>query len=313
MRTTVVATAVAMALAACSAKPDLSSVAAEQQKTVKRYDIIQSLAANDVVIVAGTQDGAVLASTDQGKTWNRQQLGGTSLVGMAVCPDKSFVAIDFYHQVWSADAKGSKWWKAASIEKPRVPLALSCDAQGRWWVAGSGAKLAVSADKGASWTVTDFKEDAQFTTIQMVDKQFGVAMGEFGMVVTTNDGGASWQQTAKIPNDFYPYAALFLSSKEGWASGLAGQVLHTQDGGKTWSKDDNRTGAALYQLFVHNGHAYGVGAGGVVARNDGKTWQSVTYPDAAPVFLGAGTSVSKNALALGGPGGLVRTIVTDKN
>jgi photosystem II stability/assembly factor-like uncharacterized protein len=264
------------------------------------------------VIVAGTQDGAVLSSADLGKTWARQQLGATSLVGMAVCPDHSFIGIDFYHKVWSSDGAGANW-KSAAIEKPRVPLAVSCDGQGRWWVAGSGAKLAVSADKGATWTVTDLKEDAQFTTIQMVDKQFGVAMGEFGMVVTTKDGGATWQQTAKIPNEFYPYAALFTSAQEGWASGLAGQVLHTQDGGKSWNKDENRSGAAFYQLFMHNGHVYGVGAGGTVARNEGKTWQLVSYPDAAPVFLGAGTSVGKTALALGGPGGLVRTIVTDKN
>ena len=54
-------------LASCSSSPDLSAVKAEQSKSVLRYDIIQSLAANGHVVVAGTQNGAVLASKDDGK------------------------------------------------------------------------------------------------------------------------------------------------------------------------------------------------------------------------------------------------------
>ena len=194
-----------------------------------------------------------------------------------------------------------------------MPLTVSCDAKGRWWVAGSGAKISVSSDKGATWTVTDLQEDAQFTTLQMVDDKFGIAMGEFGMVVTTNDGGNTWKKTAKIPNDYYPYATLFINANEGWSSGLAGQVLHTKDGGKNWSKDSNTTGLALYQLFLHDGKPYGTGAGGVVARYDGSAWQGMAYPDAVPVFLGAGASVGPHLIALGGPGGLVRVVDTQKN
>lgn len=299
-------------LAACGSSADLTAVKAEAAKTVKRYDIVQTLAGNGEVVVAGTQTGAVLKSTDSGKTWERETLGPVSIIGMSTCPDKSFIAIDFYHKVWSVDAKGAGW-KSVPLEKPRVPLTVSCDAKGRWWVAGSGAKIAVSADKGANWTVTDLQEDAQFTTLQMVTDTFGVAMGEFGMVVTTTDGGTTWKKTAKIPNDYYPYSTLFINVNEGWASGLAGQIMHTRDGGKTWSKDTNATGAALYQLFLHEGKPYGTGASGVVARYDGSQWKGMAYPDAVPVFLGAGAPVGAHAIALGGPGGLVRVVDTQKN
>jgi photosystem II stability/assembly factor-like uncharacterized protein len=251
-----------------------------------------------------------------GKTWSRQPIGSASgpasLIGLAVCPNKSFIGIDFYHELWSSDVEGTGW-KSAAIDKPRVPLAVACDAKGRWWVAGSGAKIAVSADKGSSWTVTDLKEDAQFTTIQMVDESVGIAMGEFGMVVTTRDGGKTWQKTATIPGEFYPYATLFVNANEGWTSGLAGQVLHTTDGGKTWAKDNNLSGSSLYQLFLHDGKPAGVGAGGSVVRYEAGSWKPIAYADAVPVFLGAGTSVAKHSLALGGPGGLVRVIDTAKN
>jgi len=324
---TLVVGAVCLFLAACSGAPDMAAVQAEKSRSVKRYDIIQSVAANGEVILAGTQDGAVLSSADQGKTWLRNDLGPVSLLGLTVCPDKTFVGIDFYHKVWTSDAKGNGW-KAVPLDKPRTPLTVSCDTRGRWWVAGSGAKIAVSADKGANWTVSDLKEDAQFTTLQMVDDKHGIAMGEFGMVVTTQDSGTTWQKTATIPNEFYPYAALFINASEGWASGIAGQVLHTRDGGKTWNKDvwakdgnGKDAAAALYQLFLHDGKPTGVGAGGLVARYEGGQWRPVAYPDAVPVFLGGGASLTEagvkangaKLLAMGGPGGLVRVVDTHKN
>lgn len=307
------ALAAALALAGCTHEPDLSAVHAEAHKAVKRYDIVQSLAANGDVVVGGTQSGAVLVSRDSGKTWARQALGPVSLTGLAVCPDGSFVGIDFNHKVWAADAAGANWTSTV-LDKPRVPLAVACDAQGRWHVAGSGARIAHSADRGASWQVADLDEDAQITAIQMLDERQGIALGEFGLVARSDDGGATWKKGTPIAGEFYPYAVLFLDRNEGYASGLAGAVLRTKDGGASWKKIENATQAPLYRLFLHAGKAAGVGAGGVVARLEGDRVSAIAYPDAAPVFLGAGASVpGQSAVAIGGPGGLVRVVGTAVN
>lgn len=296
---------------ACTSQVDLSAIDAERVKPLQRYDIVQSLAANGAVVVGSSQAGSVVVSGDQGKSWKRTVLGPVSIIGLATCPDGSFVGIDFNHKVWSADKAGGGW-KSVVLEKPRVPLAVTCDGQGRWWVAGSGAKIAGSADQGASWTVHDLQEDAQFTAIQLIDDRHGIVLGEFGHVVGSDDGGQNWKKLAQIPGEFYPYAALFKNPKEGWTSGLAGQMLATVDGGRTWQKQENRSGAPLYRLFFHDGVPHGVGAGGVVAKLDGNAWQSVSYPDAVPVFLGAGASLGEQqaALIVGGPGGLTRVIAT---
>lgn len=297
-------------LAGCTAQADLSAVAAEAARPLQRYDTTQALASNGKVVVAGTQSGAVLVSADNGRSWKREMLGGTSLIGIAACPDGRFIAVDFFRKVWSSDAAGSAW-KSVSIEKPRTPLTISCDAKGRWWVAGTGATLSMSADGGANWTVTDLAEDAQLTGIQMVDDTLGYATGEFGVIAQTKDGGASWTRLSPMPDEFYPYATLFVSAARGWASGIAGQILHTADGGQTWTRQTNASRAPLYRLFLHEGVPHGVGAGGVVARLEGDTWRNVPYPDAAPVFLGAAVSLpEQHAIIVGGPGGLLRVIGT---
>jgi len=292
--------------AGCTPQPDFAAITAERAKPVQRYDIAQAIAANGKVTVAGTQSGAALVSTDSGRSWTRRQLGAASLIGIVACPDGTFVAIDYYRKVWAADPRGEQW-KPIELKAPHIPLAVTCDHAGGWWVGGTGGVIAGSRDQGRTWAVTDLGEDAQFTAIQFTDAEHGVAVGEFGLTAYTQDGGATWVRGAKLPNEFYPYAALFTSRDEGWVSGLAGQVLHTADGGKTWHKQANESQAALYRLFMYHGVPHGAGAGGVVAGLDGDTWRSLPYRDAVPAFLG-GAAATSDAVVIGGPGGLLRTV-----
>lgn len=293
----------------CTQAPDLSAARAEAQKPVQRYDAIQALAAHGDKVAAGTRSGAVLVSSDGGRSWNRQPISGpSSITGMDVCPDGRFIAIDFYRKVWTADAQLSAW-TAQPLEAPHTALAVHCDRQGRWWVAGSGALIVRSDDQGKTWAKTDLQEDLQITTLQMVDELNGFATGEFGTVVVTTDGGHTWAKRGALPAEFYPYAALFVSASEGWVSGLAGQVVHTTDGGLNWAPQVNRANAPLYRLFMHAGAPHAVGAGGAVVRLQGEEWVAVAYPDARPVPLAAAASVTaRNTLLIGGPGGLLRAV-----
>lgn len=300
-------------MSACTQAPDMSGIAAEKMRPVQRYDISQAIASNGNVVVVGTQSGVALVSRDQGASWSRQALGHTSLIDIATCPDKSFVAIDHYHKVWSADADGNNW-QSVELAQPKTPIAVACSPKGGWWVAGTRSVIAGSADQGKTWQVTDLGEDTQITALQFVDETHAYAFGEFGLVLASADGGATWQKGAAIPGDFYPYAALFKDVNEGWLSGIAGQMLHTRDGGKSWQKQANDTRMPLNRLFMHEGVPFAVGNGGVVARLDGDTWRSVPYPDPLPMFLGGGASIpGQSAVVIGGPGGLVRAISTANN
>ena len=300
-------------LAACSAEPDLSAVVAAKALAVQRHDLTQALASNGKVVVAGTQSGVVLTSADQGATWKRAPTPGASMVDVTTCADGSFLGIDFYSRVWAAPADGQQW-KSVPLKRPHTPLAVACDPSGAWWVTGTGSVIAVSRDQGQNWTVTDQGEDVQYTTVQFVDKDYGVVTGEFGNVLVTEDGGATWTKRPPVPSEFYPYAALFANRNDGWMSGLAGQVMRTNDGGRTWQVQTNATNASLYRLFMHQGVPHGVGAVGTVARLDGDVWRAVGYPDAVPAPLSAGVTLAgSNALLIGGPSGLLRQVTSVAN
>jgi len=294
-------------LAGCMQVPDLAAVKAEGAKPVLRTDFFQSAASNGKVLVAGTTAGVLVSSSDGGRHWTRQVLAGpASVIALTNCPDGSFVGLDFYRKLWLGDAEG-KQWSAQPLDKALNALAVNCDVAGRIWVVGSNTTLLSSSDRGAHWTHTKLGGDAILTTVQFVDATRGFITGEFGIVMTTQDGGANWTKQAKLPEDFYPYSALFVDAQRGWASGLGGVIQTTADGGKTWTRQANRSGAPLYALLRHGDQIYGVG-GNQIAVHRGEAWERYEQSPASPAPLVAGAALDSGALLLAGAGGALHVI-----
>jgi photosystem II stability/assembly factor-like uncharacterized protein len=62
-----------------------------------------------------------------------------------------------------------------------------------------------------------------------------VAVGERGIILTSDDGGRQWKQTS-VPVSVTLTAVRFADERNGFAVGHAGTVLTTTDGGKHWSR-----------------------------------------------------------------------------
>jgi photosystem II stability/assembly factor-like uncharacterized protein len=70
-----------------------------------------------------------------------------------------------------------------------------------------------------------------------------VAVGERGLVLLSDDGGADWRQVP-VPTSVTLTAVRFASAKVGWAVGHYGTVLKTADGGSTWVRQFDGVAAA---------------------------------------------------------------------
>lgn len=62
-----------------------------------------------------------------------------------------------------------------------------------------------------------------------------VAVGEYGVVVVSADGGRTWTQ-ASVPVSVTLTAVDFPTGDKGWAVGHDGLILHSGDGGMSWHK-----------------------------------------------------------------------------
>ncbi|MET0264160.1 MAG: YCF48-related protein [Duganella sp.] len=75
-----------------------------------------------------------------------------------------------------------------------------------------------------------------------------VAVGERGIVLLSDDQGATWRQ-APTPVQVSLTAVQFVNERSGWAVGHLGVVLHSADGGNSWTKQLDGIEAA--ELAVH--------------------------------------------------------------
>ncbi|SER72929.1 Uncharacterized protein SAMN03159444_04878 [Pseudomonas sp. NFACC02] len=99
--------------------------------------------------------------------------------------------------------------------------------------------------------VSPHAQNAVLVAITATPKRL-VAVGERGIVVLSDDNGATWRQ-ANVPVSVTLTAVQFVSDKEGWIVGHGGVLLHSQDGGETWSRQLD--GVSLAQLLVRASEA----------------------------------------------------------
>ncbi len=103
----------------------------------------------------------------------------------------------------------------------------------------------------------------------------GFAVSQGGVVLTTEDGGASWRQE-HLPQNDDVWQVTFPDSTTGWI--IAGySTYQSRDGGRTWVR--HRIGQPVYPYFrrlrfVNSQVAWLVGKDVYVSRDGGATWTS---------------------------------------
>jgi Photosynthesis system II assembly factor YCF48/BNR/Asp-box repeat len=153
--------------------------------------------------VVGTRQ--ILATTDGGRQWTRQDSGNLQLVsadfignavGWAVGADKVLTTSD-----------GGQHWTALPEPCPVIRSVHFVTAQVGFAIAGGGPQLTSS-----------------------------LAPASGGVLLASRDGGRTWHKLHAPPD---PQSVCFASTRDGWL-GAGGGLYRTTDGGQTWA----RAGAA---------------------------------------------------------------------
>lgn len=122
-----------------------------------------------------------------------------------------------------------------------------------------------------------------------------VAAGERGVILFSDDKGASWQQ-ASVPVSVTLTQVRFATPQVGWAVGHAGVILHSADGGQTWTrKFDGAQAAALILASVkaagkptsEAARALLADAERLVADGADKPWLDAHVDEARSIVVGA--------------------------
>ena len=107
----------------------------------------------------------------------------------------------------------------------------------------------------------------ELNAVAMTDAQHGVAVGNGGGILLTDDGGATW--TPSTNDAFYGlWAVAFADASNGVLVGQGGIVSRTSDGGVTWTNEASGTANQLSGVAFVDGAATAVGGIGTILRSD---------------------------------------------
>jgi photosystem II stability/assembly factor-like uncharacterized protein len=111
-----------------------------------------------------------------------------------------------------------------------------------------------------------------------------VSVGERGHVALSNDYGATWQQSEKVPTRVTLTAVAMINTNI-WAVGHDTTIIYSPDGGETWQKqfeDEERQMPLLDVMFINESEGFAIGAYGtyLTTFDGGKNWNdSLLYDD----------------------------------
>ena len=104
-----------------------------------------------------------------------------------------------------------------------------------------------------------------------------VAVGDYGLILISDDAGATWRQAVEVPTRTTLTAVMFIDPKRGWAVGHGGIVLATRDGGEHWQVQFGRHEAenSLFSVWFSDPlHGVAVGPFGyaIATVDGGQRW-----------------------------------------
>ena len=131
-----------------------------------------------------------------------------------------------------------------------------------------------------------------------------VAVGDYGLILLSDDAGATWRQATQVPTRTTLTAVMFVDPKRGWAVGHGGIVLATRDGGEHWQVQFGRQEAenSLFSVWFSDPlHGIAVGPFGyaIATVDGGRSWS------VRPVGEGEDAERHLNGIFAGNHGRLV--------
>jgi len=128
--------------------------------------------------------------------------------------------------------------------------------------------------------------------VDFIDRDFGVAVGDFGMIMKTKTGGIDWDVVSLAPSGTTLNDVSMYDEQNGTAVGVGGTVLRTNSGGDTWS-DNSATPTVEFNGVSHLG---GISAETWIVGDNGAIASFDDYSGAPMVIQPSGTTENLNGI-----------------
>jgi photosystem II stability/assembly factor-like uncharacterized protein len=314
--------------------------------TDKFYDV-QALSKDRAFVVG--YGGKVLETTNGGYSWTQRDTGLDNALysikftddthGWITGQDGLILHTSDGGQHWEKQTSNAAFKEADGSQVDLYLFALDALDNDHAWAVGDRSILTSTEDGGKTWTArkipmeTDTSggesmasADPIFYDVKFLDRQRGWIVGEFGKIMHTDDGGATWKEQEKSLLsggsgfvDLLDLPTMFgiqvMNPQEQVAAGLEGHIARTTNGGQQWGFDDIQVDYKLEDPLFRvkqfpDGSGWAVGSAGEVLRREaGETaWKRAKLgQDISAWIRGLSFSDQQNGWMVGGFGLIFRT------
>ena len=240
--------------------------------------------------------GRIIKTSDGGKTWVRQDAGTKRPFLAMSCLDAKTAWIAGKEGIVYATTDGGDSWKQLETGSQRHVFAIEFPNAQRGHAVGDFGTMVHTEDGGKTWTTMRVPEsvalpesaldtgvepgDVNLYGMSFGDPDHVWAVGEFGIVIASADGGRTWQQQ-HTPIESTLFGVRFLDANRGFAVGIDSVILSTTDGGATWKTvQPPVTQRSYYDIAIRGQNGWIVGDAGTVLKttDGGTTWRVEPLP-----------------------------------
>lgn len=212
-------------------------------------------------------------------------------------------------------ADGGVTWSAVAHDTTKLAL-LAVDRRGPHTIAVGQSGVVLVEESPGKWTKVDTGDTARLFSVSVNSSGLAVAVGEFGKVTKSEDGGRTWTPTAPDWTAFADedsfgtgepnmYSAVVSESGEITIAGEYGVILRSNDRGASWTVLRPVTPGVPTIFAMHlspagQGNSYAVGQDGTMltSADGGLTWLECTMATKLN-FLGVAASADGHVVVTG--------------
>lgn len=263
-------------------------------------------------IVTAGERGHILYSKDKGATWAQAEVPvSVTLTALSFPTPDTGWAVGHDGVILKTTDGGSTW--ALQLSGDRVNELLKAHIQGL---------IATKKDTGQGLDIEDleyFLRDADTTLDKSPARHFmdvwfknetrGLAVGAYGLIFETDDGGATWQSVFdRLDNiDGFHYYGIARAGGALFMAGEAGMLFRSDDEGQTWTRLESPYFGSFFGIMANpDGStviAYGMEGRAYESLDLGETWTHINIDNQCS--YSAGTVLSDGSIILSGTSGSV--------
>jgi photosystem II stability/assembly factor-like uncharacterized protein len=213
---------------------------------------------------------------------------------------------------------GLHWARHNSTTSQRLLKVQALDSQ-HYYAVGAFGTFVSSVDGGVTWhahklpwkdlvsrLVDEFGYiEPNLNAVWFATLQRGWIVGEFGLVLETNDGGTTWQPHKYGSSLPQLYDVVFQDDSNGWIVGQHGTLMQTGDGGQTWANVSLATTNDLQAIAVQNSWGIAVGDHIAILLRSSPGEAPLAVPTPPNSVLSGVAWASNTPIAVGAAGSIV--------